>query len=462
MSHSGHGGWFSTWLSLWLLRRPAAPPPGGGVRPAVGLGLFAFMLWIGIDWWQSQPDPTLTSAGIPLFAWHVLAVIMIGALLCWRSRPSPAFADALALMVGLVPVLLIAVSAVAMFLAPRWLDYARLLLGVYALIYLARGLEVLVGRPQRLTAALAALATMGFLWASDALNAIPDVWTPAATAADDSAPDASGTDASDTDASGPDAEAILFDQPARIDRALADLHRGTGAAAEGFFLGFAGDGSQKEFAQEIGLAARVLGERYHLEGRHLALLNDERDLDSAPLATVSGLRYALKGIAARMRLDRDVLFLAVSSHGSRDATIAVDNSQLPLDALSAEDLAQALQDAGIEWRVIIVSACYAGSFIPVLRDSKTIVIAAAAADRTSFGCSPDRDLTYFGEAFYRDALPDASSLRDAFGKAAAAIAAREKREGIEASRPEADYGAALERKLESGLAPGMPQGDAAE
>ena len=43
-----------------------------------------------------------------------------------------------------------------------------------------------------------------------------------------------------------------------------------------------------------------------------------------------------------------------------------------------------------------------------------MLITAAAADKTSFGCSDDRDLTYFGEAFYRDALPKAKNLQEAF------------------------------------------------
>ena len=60
----------------------------------------------------------------------------------------------------------------------------------------------------------------------------------------------------------------------------------------------------------------------------------------------------------------------------------------------------------------------------------TAFIAAAAADRTSFGCSSDRDLTNFGEAFLRDALPRFGSMRDAFETARASIAAREKTENL--------------------------------
>jgi hypothetical protein len=148
-----------------------------------------------------------------------------------------------------------------------------------------------------------------------------------------------------------------------------------------------------------------------------------------------------------MNLDRDVLFLSISSHGAKDPAIVVSNSQLPLKDLSDEDLADALRESGIKWRVIIISACYAGAFIDSLRNPQTIVITAAAADRTSFGCSSDRDLTYFGEAFYRDALPDAGSLQDAFEAAKSAIAARERREGVTASNPQAFFGVKMQAKL---------------
>ena len=72
----------------------------------------------------------------------------------------------------------------------------------------------------------------------------------------------------------------------------------------------------------------------------------------------------------------------------------------------------------------------------------------AAADRTSFGCSNERDLTNFGEAFIRDALPEATSIRAAFEKARDSIAARERFEGLTPSLPTAYFGAAMEHKLD--------------
>jgi hypothetical protein len=165
------------------------------------------------------------------------------------------------------------------------------------------------------------------------------------------------------------------------------------------------------------------------------------------------LKYALRRLGARMNRERDVLFLSISSHGAKDPAIVVSNAQLPLNDLTREGLAEALEESGIKWRVIIISACYAGGFIDSLKNPQTIVITAAAADRTSFGCSNDRDLTYFGEAFYRDALPEAHSIRDAFDKAKAAITARERREHVDPSRPQAYFGSELEAKLASMNAP---------
>jgi len=49
--------------------------------PIAGLLLLSFTLWIGIDWWQSQPAPEFSSAGIPLFAWYAFGLLTIAALL---------------------------------------------------------------------------------------------------------------------------------------------------------------------------------------------------------------------------------------------------------------------------------------------------------------------------------------------------------------------------------------------
>jgi hypothetical protein len=425
---------FNFLLQLWTLRK-WIPNFSAPTFALVALSLVWLSLWVAIDWWQALPDPQFLPAGVPLFPWYALGILAMAALLRRRSNPKPPFAAALLLTLGLVPLpLLLAALAVPIF----GLDWrlAAVVVLVHSSIYLARGLRAFTGESQRRATFAGIAFLVVFIWLTDALEAIPDIW-----AAPEVAEAAEGGD------SHADAETVLFEQPKRIDQALATIRSEDSPDPKGFFLGFAGVGEQKVFAQEIGLASRVLSERYGMENRALALLNDERDLQRAPLASVSGLKYALRGLAARMNLDRDVLFLVISSHGASEPAIAVSNSDLPLNDMTDEDLAQGLSDSGIKWRVIIISACYAGGFIDALKNPRTIVITAAAADRTSFGCSNDRDLTYFGEAFFRDALPEARSLRDAFERAKTAIALRERREHVDASKPQAYFGAEMEAKL---------------
>ena len=145
-----------------------------------------------------------------------------------------------------------------------------------------------------------------------------------------------------------------------------------------YFLGFAGFGEERVFAEEIKLAAQRVGEKYGSAHRSVLLLNDRRDLTTYPLASESSLRYALNALGRVMNRDEDVLFLALSSHGSRDATIDVSNEGMEPQTLSAATLAELLAESGIRWKVIVVSACFSGAFIKPLADDHTIVITAAS------------------------------------------------------------------------------------
>lgn len=76
----------------------------------------------------------------------------------------------------------------------------------------------------------------------------------------------------------------------------------------------------------------------------------------------------------------------------------------------------------------MVSACYSGGFIDPIKDKYTTVMTAARHDRTSFGCADENDFTYFGKAFFHDALPKAASFEEAFKKARLLIKQREAEE----------------------------------
>lgn len=251
-------------------------------------------------------------------------------------------------------------------------------------------------------------------------------------------------------ASAPPAEAqraILAEQKRRIAEAVARLAPRVPGKANVFFVGFAGYGEQRVFRREAEIARRVFGERFGSLDRSVELVNDVRDRTTYPLATFDNLRYALRLVGRRMDPREDVLVLVLTSHGSPDDGIAVTNGRLADDALSPRDVRQVLSEAGIRWRIIVASACYAGIFVRPLASDTALVMTAADSRHSSFGCADDRELTYFGEALFADAMPRACSLEDAFAAARRIIRRRESAEGEIHSNPQIYIGWRMRAKL---------------
>lgn len=415
------------------------------------LGVAALACWLGIDALRRPPQGEFFVYAVVDYAYLVLGALLIIALIHVSAGRRLAFA---------LPCTLVALAAAPLAItwhASRSIDTWAVFLdrpnamvsiaiavpcGYVALLWL-RGLRELPWTTRLRCWAWGLIGLVGVASSATALGITPNLWVPPP-------PPANAVD----EALWQRASALLFSQPARIDAALRKLPVAQPLApARVFFVGFAGYGDQRLFAKEIRLAERVVQRRFGSASRSVLLLNDRHDTAAAPLASVSALDYTLQRVAAHMNPDKDVLFLALSSHGGADATLAVVNGPLPFDDLSATELAAALARTPIKWKVIVISACHAGAFIPALKDPYTILLTAAAPDRTSFGCADDRDLSYFGEAFYRDALPYATTLRGAFEHAATAIAARERAEGMTPSLPRAYFGSALAARIDTLLLP---------
>lgn len=429
--------WFAQSLRLLTLRSTDNTALTGGVASIFMPAVLALALWAGFDWLNSAPDPQLYVFGLPALAWYVLAALLVAKTLRLIARPALSFARARALVALIMPVLVTLQFVIERFVPERWIDVAMAGVALYAALYCLAGLRSITGSKQFVATASGLAVAVLAVWLGKVLYVEPALWSPSEESQTEYAEEGDWAAV----------EPILFEQAARIDAEVAELKRPAGDTPVGFFVGFAGYGEQKVFAEEIEFAAQRFAERYGTAHRTLLLVNDRRSLETYPLASGTALSYALKGVASKMDIERDILFLALSSHGSADPLLSVTNGQLPLQDLSGEALAQALSDSGIKWKVIVISACHAGAFIEPLQDEHTILLTAAAADRSSFGCADDRDLTYFGEAFYRDALPGATSLRDAFDKAKSLIAEREKEEGVEASLPQAYFGEQMEKQL---------------
>jgi len=240
-----------------------------------------------------------------------------------------------------------------------------------------------------------------------------------------------------------DIEGIYSRQPDLLQRALQRMAPGQPGRRDLFAVTFAGFGEEDVFRREAMQVADIIGKRFEAADRQLQLINNRATLDTHALASRSNLAVALRAIARKMQREEDILFLFLTSHGAQDGAFAIQLGALGLNDLRPSELRAALDEAGIRWRVIVVSACYSGQFITALAEPHTLLLTAAASDRASFGCAHENSWTYFGEAFFNQALHESASFEAAFKKARRLIRIRERREGKEPSQPQVRMGVAV-------------------
>lgn len=244
-------------------------------------------------------------------------------------------------------------------------------------------------------------------------------------------------------------EEVLYLQPALLAEHLDRLQSGPNGRTNLYFLGIAGDASQKVFLREIGSVEQLMREKFTADERSLLLINNRETLRTDPIATVTSIRETVNRMAEVMDRDNDILFVYLTSHGSHEDGFALSFTPLQLHDLQPSELRSILDDAGIRWRVIVVSACYSGTFIEPLADDRTLVITAAAADKTSFGCADENDFTYFGKAYFDEALRGTNSFIDAFDQAKVSVSEWERAEHQTASDPQISIGAEIRKKLDA-------------
>lgn len=245
-----------------------------------------------------------------------------------------------------------------------------------------------------------------------------------------------------------ESEEVLAVQPRILYEALTGLGEREPGTQNTYFVGFAGDAKQDVFRNDMEAAQDVVDDRLNTEGRSIVLINNPRTVLDTPLATLTNLRAALSTVGRLIDPDEDLVVVYLSSHGTADHELYVNFPPLELQQLTPTALARMLQESGIKWKVVIVSACYSGGYVEPLKDANTMVITSSRSDRTSFGCENGSEYTYFGQAYFQEALKGTDSLLGAFDLARAAIARREKAEGLTPSEPQIVVGDEIRRKLE--------------
>lgn len=437
-------------LSLGLLRRPRDLPAIAG--PGAFFVVFALFALLGAAWdAATTPLPrSFDSAAITDYALYAVLALLAG----WGGAAAlrrPALWLTLAALIVLASLPL----TVALLFAGRhlpdagWRDLALeagfVLVG---LAYLARCIGYL--------AAGAGLARRAGAWLLCVLVWLVPGYLYPVTAFWYTHWDEPSQDA---DFPAADLDALLAAQDALLQRELQALAPQRPGRADLYVLGFAGDGHEPVFRNEADYLRQLFARRFDAEGRTLALVNHPQTFGHAPLATVANLQLALQHIGGLMDPDEDILLLFLTSHGSDDHELLLQLGPLPMQQLRPHDLRLLLDVSGIRHRVVVVSACYSGGFIDALRDPDTLAIAAARADRPSFGCGADAEITWFGRAFLAEALNRVDDFVAAFELASELIAAWEREEGFEHSHPQIAVGERIGKRLDAwreSIVPGEP------
>lgn len=436
------------WLALRLLALRRCEPSYWRVGPGSLLALFVLHLLIGLAY--DFYDAGLRGAhpdwlALPAASFWALAALLAAVVLSALGRAPAGAAGVLAVAgfaLACLEALAAALLATAADYSPR-IDRYYALLSWLPLAWAALAYALAAARaaaaPSRVRRVLVAAAAVACIvspqWAVDPAARL---WV--ADAADEAVA-AEGANAAQS-------EQTLYGQFDLLNDALDAVAPANPGVTELFTISFAGDGRQDVFLNEAVGADAVLGEVFDSSEHSLVLANSLARPQERPFATVSALQRALGEMASRMNLDEDVLALVLTSHGSPDHQLEVALPPYQFDNLDPARLRALLDEAGIRFRVIVVSACYSGGFVAPLSGPDTMIITASAADQTSFGCRDGAQWTDFGRAYFAEALAQTASFEGAFRLSQTRIAERERAQGLPASQPQLFVGPGIRERLQ--------------
>lgn len=409
------------------------------VDQAVLLPFLFTLLIIVVQYWQASPETEFVQYGFADQALGVLGVLTTGYFIGKWLKREHAVTEVMVLVYSVAPFTYLAWQAADALMDSWPLEFSTLLLQGSFLIWvsaIALGIFWRLGDGRWSRVAPAALTYFVLVSVPGYLLGEPLYWR------------AANVDAQNESAAAPlNAESVFYAQYERMGSAANALLPQRPGVTDLYFLGFAGNGQQDVFMKEVKFAQALFDARFDTTGRSLVLINHPATVENTPIASSNNLREALFQIGRRMNSEEDILFLFITSHGDEDFRIDVTLDDMPLNAVDPNDLRDYLDEAGIRWRVLMVSACYSGGFVEPLRDPYTLIATAAARDRTSFGCDTTASFTYFGQAVLEEQLMAGRPFIEAFAEAGKNIAQRETREGLEPSLPQLEVGAAIANKL---------------
>ena len=241
----------------------------------------------------------------------------------------------------------------------------------------------------------------------------------------------------------------LLDEQRKLDKALGALQPQKPGMVDAYVV-VVGLDSDPIFGREAREAGKVLSRRYNAVGHTIVLAGTNGDGPSTlPNGSPRNLAVALARVAELMDKKQDVLVLYTAGHGAK-VGLAYHDADDGFGIIPPARMARMFDELGIKNRLLILSACFSGIFVPTLSSDTTALFTAASADRTSFGCQSDRDWTFYGDAMINNALRQPVPLAKAGENAQALIA---KWEGMNSDITPSQPQVAIGSRVATWLAP---------
>ena len=199
--------------------------------------------------------------------------------------------------------------------------------------------------------------------------------------------------------------------------------------------------SDPVFKKETAEVLNVLQRRFGATTRSIRLAagsgTDDKD---APQGSPANLAITLASIAKKMDMNEDVLVFYSTSHGSKELGLVYRDGEEGFGMIAPERLKLLLDELNFKRRILLLSACYSGVFVPELADDNSVIVTAASSSRPSFGCTPGNDWTFFGDALVNNAMRKPQPMTKAAEEATGLISMWEAKLGLQASNPQVSIG----------------------
>jgi hypothetical protein len=225
-------------------------------------------------------------------------------------------------------------------------------------------------------------------------------------------------------------------QHEKLSKAIAKIEPQRAGVVDAYVIAIGLD-ADPVFQKESAEALKVIERRYGASGRSILLATGSAD---TPQGSPANFATALAAIAAKMNVKEDVLVLYTTSHGDPKLGLVYKDAENGFGMIAPRRMKALFDELGIERRILLLSACYTGVFVPIMATKDSIVVTAASSKRPSFGCTPGNDWTFFGDALINNALRKPQPLEKAAEEATELIDAWEDKMKLQASNPQVSIG----------------------